>query len=348
MDGAGREPARRPVRREYPERTTALMSTSPRLAACGRRTTPGQRRRRLARELREAGARWGERAYLVERLHGIAPQSQTMSRLGLVVRYMRRSASPGAAAAFIRMEMDGDVRDVLASVRAPTGRAWPEQGRRGWVHRGQHSGRARSSRSTVSVFSWANPSANDIVIEESVAFSRGWGLVESRIACSRRCSSPTSWDHGGRRSSATRRGRGCSNAITHSSAASSRISRRGSGYGRGRLLRTFEARRGPSSVRARSVTTCRRSASSFASGCTRASASSSAARSPGSRSTSARGWRPGGARRSPRLEHREGSRRRFGHRVRGARRARAEGRSGNVEAVCRSLRLRHAMRRAAM
>ncbi len=33
---------------------------------------------------------------------------------------MRRSASPGAAAAFLRMEMQGDVRDVLTSVSAPT------------------------------------------------------------------------------------------------------------------------------------------------------------------------------------------------------------------------------------
>ena len=55
------------------------------------------------------------------------------------------------------------------------------------------------------------------------------------------------------------------------------------------------------------------------------------------------------ARRSPfrakcSSRHCEGSRRRLRHRVRRARRARAEGRSGNLEAVCRSLRLRRATR----
>ena len=61
------------------------------------------------------------------------------------------------------------------------------------------------------------------------------------------------------------------------------------------------------------------------------------ARSPASPSTPARGLRrAAGAGRSARLEHGEGPRRRLGHRVRGARRARAEGRSGHMAAVrCR-------------
>lgn len=88
------------------------------------------------------------------------------------VRYMRRSASPGAAAAFLRTEMEGDVRDVLGSVRAPTLVA----------HGSSHAEEARYVAGSIpgaeiveiaglrDVFSWANPAANDILVEETNRF----------------------------------------------------------------------------------------------------------------------------------------------------------------------------------
>jgi class 3 adenylate cyclase len=96
-------------------------STTRPLAASGLPTIRGRRPRRWRRELREIRDRWGDRRYLVERAHRLSPfGAQNEEWLDWFVWYQRRSASPAEAVAFHRMAMEGDVREVLPSVRAPT------------------------------------------------------------------------------------------------------------------------------------------------------------------------------------------------------------------------------------
>jgi class 3 adenylate cyclase len=158
----------------YPERTTGLVLYDPTARGVWAEDYPwGKTEEEWRRELREASARWGERAYLVQRLLTICPTvADDAGFQDWYVRYMRRSASPGAAAAFLRMEMEGDIRDVLGSVRAPTLVA----------HGSGHAEEARYFAASIpgaeiveipglrDVFSWANPAANDVLIEETNRF----------------------------------------------------------------------------------------------------------------------------------------------------------------------------------
>ena len=105
----------------YPERTTALVLYDPTARGLWAPTTHGPRTRTLAEELREIRDRWGDRDYLVERAHRLSPVgAENESWLAWFVWYMRRSASPAEAVAFHRMSMEGDVREILDAVRAPT------------------------------------------------------------------------------------------------------------------------------------------------------------------------------------------------------------------------------------
>jgi class 3 adenylate cyclase len=158
----------------YPERTTGLVLYDPTARGMWAEDYPWAKTEEdWRRELREASARWGERAYLVQRLRTICPTvADDAGFQDWYVRYMRRSASPGAAAAFLRMEMEGDVRDVLGSVRAPTLVA----------HGPGHAEEARYVAGSIDgaeiveipglrdVFSWANPAANDVLVEETNRF----------------------------------------------------------------------------------------------------------------------------------------------------------------------------------
>ena len=163
----------------YPERTTALTLYQPAARGVWAEDYPWAKTEDdWRRELREAGARWGERAYLVERLQRHSPTvADDPAFQDWFVRYMRRSASPGAAAAFLRMEMDGDVRDVLASVRAPTLVA----------HGSKSADEARFIAHSIpdaqiieidglrDDFSWANPAANDVLVDETGRFLERMG-----------------------------------------------------------------------------------------------------------------------------------------------------------------------------
>jgi len=88
------------------------------------------------------------------------------------VRYMRRSASPGAAAAFIRMEMDGDVRDVLPFVKAPTliGHSPGRTDEAAYVANSIPDAEVVEVGGLRDIFSWTNPVANDVLLEESSRF----------------------------------------------------------------------------------------------------------------------------------------------------------------------------------
>jgi pimeloyl-ACP methyl ester carboxylesterase len=69
----------------------------------------------------EVGGRWGSREYCLEVLHKAAPSmadDESLARWW--VSYMRLGASPAAAAALYRMNMEIDVREVLSAIRVPT------------------------------------------------------------------------------------------------------------------------------------------------------------------------------------------------------------------------------------
>jgi class 3 adenylate cyclase/pimeloyl-ACP methyl ester carboxylesterase len=100
----------------YPHRTSALAL----YGTFARRVwspdypwapTPEARRR----ELEELERNWGERMDLDQ----LAP-SETDAFKSRLASYFRRSASPGAAVALLRMNTQHDIRDVLPSIQVPT------------------------------------------------------------------------------------------------------------------------------------------------------------------------------------------------------------------------------------
>jgi class 3 adenylate cyclase len=158
----------------YPERTAALTLYQPSARGVWAEDYPwGKTEDDWRREIREAEAHWGERAYLVERLHRHSPTAADDPEFqDWFVRYMRRSASPGSAAAFLRMEMEGDVRDVLASVRAPTlvahGPRRADESR--FIAHSIPDAEIVEIDGLRDDFSWANPPANDVLIDETGRF----------------------------------------------------------------------------------------------------------------------------------------------------------------------------------
>jgi class 3 adenylate cyclase len=158
----------------YPERTAALVLYHPKVRGVWAADYPWAKTEDEWRaELRGAERRWGDRNYLVERLREHSPTvAGDPSFQDWFVRYMRRSASPGAAAAFLRMEMTADVREVLGSVRAPTlvghGPSHREEAR--YVANSIPGAELVEIAGLRDVFSWANPTANNLLLEESRRF----------------------------------------------------------------------------------------------------------------------------------------------------------------------------------
>src|SRR4249920_461846 len=161
----------------YPERTTALVLYDPTARGLWAPDYPWAANEETWRqELREIRDRWGDRAYLVERAQRLSPfGAQNPEWLDWFVWYMRRSASPAEAVAFHRMSMEGDVRDVLTAVRAPTL----------VLHRSEAkdeaayvAARVRGAR-RVEVeglhdwFSWADPDHNAILLSQTHDFLEG-------------------------------------------------------------------------------------------------------------------------------------------------------------------------------
>jgi class 3 adenylate cyclase len=163
----------------YPERTMALTLYQPMARGVWAPDYPWAKTEDdWRRDLREAETRWGERAYLVERLQQHSPTvADDPAFQDWYVRYMRRSASPGAAAAFIRMEMEGDVRDVLASVRAPTlvvhGPRRADEAR--YIAHCIPDAEAIEIDGLRDDYTWANPAANELFLEETSRFLQRLG-----------------------------------------------------------------------------------------------------------------------------------------------------------------------------
>jgi class 3 adenylate cyclase len=71
------------------------------------------------REIEELARRWGNREAAAEQFGRGSPSATEEERRGFA-RVIRLSVSPGSAAAYLRMNLDVDIRDVLPLIRVPT------------------------------------------------------------------------------------------------------------------------------------------------------------------------------------------------------------------------------------
>lgn len=102
----------------YPERTRALVTTgifAKRIWSPDYPWAPRPEDRE--REIEEVERRWGTSADVEHYAPSVAGDEAFRDRLAT---YFRRSASPGAAAALLRMNTEIDVRAVLPTIRVPT------------------------------------------------------------------------------------------------------------------------------------------------------------------------------------------------------------------------------------
>jgi class 3 adenylate cyclase len=167
----------------YPERTSAIVLYDPTARGLWAPDYPwAATEEEWRRELREIGDRWGDREYLVERAQRLAPYgARNAEWLEWFVWYQRRSASPAEAVAFHRMAMEGDVREVLPAVRAPTL----------VLHRAEMRDEAAYVTDRISGarrieveglhdwFSWADPERNAVLLRETKTFLAG--LAETPV-----------------------------------------------------------------------------------------------------------------------------------------------------------------------
>ena len=104
----------------YPERTTALVliHTAPRFTRSPEFPWLPTRAER-EREIEEAVRTWADRAAIAKRFTRGSPSATEEERQGFG-RVIRLSVSPGAAAAYLRVNLDVDIRDVLPLIRVPT------------------------------------------------------------------------------------------------------------------------------------------------------------------------------------------------------------------------------------
>jgi class 3 adenylate cyclase/pimeloyl-ACP methyl ester carboxylesterase len=104
----------------YPDRTAALalIHPTPRLARSPELPWLPSRGE-IEQHIGEISRRWGEIAFH-EEMHERTSPTASKDDLPGFIRVFRLSVSPGAAAAYIRANLDVDVRDVLPLIRVPT------------------------------------------------------------------------------------------------------------------------------------------------------------------------------------------------------------------------------------
>ena len=158
----------------YPERTRALILFDP--SARGRRSEEypwGRTEEEWRRWLREVGEGWGsetfEERYLTEYCPSVADDAAFRA---WHARHMLASASPGAAVAFQRMVMEGDVTDVLPAIRVPTlvlHRA-ESKGQSEYVASRIRGAMLRVVPGLVDGYTWADPVASAFIYGEMSSF----------------------------------------------------------------------------------------------------------------------------------------------------------------------------------
>ena len=158
----------------YPERTTALVLYDPTARGLWAPDYPwAPNEDAWRKELREIRDRWGDRDYLVERAHRLSPVgAENEAWLAWFVWYMRRSASPAEAVAFHRMSMEGDVREILDAVRAPTLVLHRSEttDETSYVTERIRGARRVEVKGLHDWFSWADPEHNAVLLRETHEF----------------------------------------------------------------------------------------------------------------------------------------------------------------------------------
>jgi class 3 adenylate cyclase len=106
----------------YPERTTGLLLIDPTARGLPAPDYPwAPTQDEWNERLSDVRSNWGKRAFFMRLLNEWAPErADDPAFQDWFVTFMRRSLSPGAAAAFYKVMMDADVSDVLPAVRVPT------------------------------------------------------------------------------------------------------------------------------------------------------------------------------------------------------------------------------------
>jgi class 3 adenylate cyclase/pimeloyl-ACP methyl ester carboxylesterase len=106
----------------YPERTSALVLYNPVARYISVPDYPwGQTKEEWSRLVERVGENWGRQAFFDDMLRSMDPilaEDEEFRRWHAAL--FRLAASPGSAAAFYRMMMETDVRDVLPAIRVPT------------------------------------------------------------------------------------------------------------------------------------------------------------------------------------------------------------------------------------
>jgi class 3 adenylate cyclase len=161
----------------YPERTNALVLYDATARGSWAPDYPwAASEEEWRQELRTIGERWGDRNYLSERILRLAPsRAGDQEFVDWFVWYMRRSASPAQAVAFHRMSMEGDVRDVLPTVRAPVLVVHRSATRDEASYVVSQLGDARriEVEGLQDWFSWADPEHNEVLLRETQRFVEG-------------------------------------------------------------------------------------------------------------------------------------------------------------------------------
>jgi class 3 adenylate cyclase len=161
----------------YPERVLGLVLHEP--SVRGRRT-PDYPWARTDEEWRtwlaEVSAEWGSTRLFGRELALYSPSvADDPDFLAWYVRHMRSSASPSAAAAYQRMVMDGDVVDLLPAIRVPTlvTHRQSSTGVADYVTHHIPGATRREIPGLVDGYSWADPVANQVLLDETEQFIRG-------------------------------------------------------------------------------------------------------------------------------------------------------------------------------
>lgn len=161
----------------YPERTLGLVLYDP--SVRGRRSAdyPWARDEDEWRTwLREVAEGWGSAefldAYLARYSPSVADDAEFRSWF---VRHMRQSASPGAAVAYQRMVMEGDVTNVLPSISVPAlvAHRAASSGPAGYAASRIRNARLVEIPGLVDGFSWADPVGNGRLLDRTEEFVRG-------------------------------------------------------------------------------------------------------------------------------------------------------------------------------
>ena len=158
----------------YPERTMGLVLYDPSAKGKASPNYPWARSDEEWRSwLKEVGEGWGSTAFFDRYLRETNPTlaaDETVRRWFAL--HMRRSVSPGAAVAFQRMVMEGDVDDVLQTVRVPTLilHRRVASAEAAYVAARIAGATAAEVPDLVDHYSWATPSATEFVLQQTESF----------------------------------------------------------------------------------------------------------------------------------------------------------------------------------